>query len=122
MMINISNHPSSRWGQFQLEKAIELSGDRGVWDVQFPHVSPDWTQGEVREHATQVVFYCLTQMAIPQSAVFHVMGEMTLTYEIVRLLKEAGRRVVASTTERQSCVGPDGEKRAWFVFCQFREY
>lgn len=54
--------------------------------------------------------------------IFHVMGEMTLTYILVRYLLQMGFTVVASTTERLSVENPDGTKTAQFKFVQFRKY
>ena len=50
------------------------------------------------------------------------MGEMTLTFRIVELLKAQGIRCVASTTERIVTDLPDNRKETQFTFVQFREY
>ena len=50
------------------------------------------------------------------------MGEMTLTFRIVELLKAQGIRCVASTTERIVTDLPDNRKETQFAFVQFREY
>ena len=50
------------------------------------------------------------------------MGEMTLTFRIVELLKAQGIRCVASTTERIVTDLTDNRKETQFSFVQFREY
>ncbi|WP_231999441.1 hypothetical protein [Prevotella melaninogenica] len=50
------------------------------------------------------------------------MGELTFCYYAVRLLKKAGIRCVASTTERIVEETEDHRKLVRFSFVQFREY
>ena len=50
------------------------------------------------------------------------MGELTFCYYAVRLLKKAGVRCVASTTERIIEETEDHRKVVEFSFVQFREY
>lgn len=54
--------------------------------------------------------------------VVHVMGEMTFTHNLVNALKERGLTCLASTTERNTIMTPDGKKISEFKFVQFREY
>jgi len=49
------------------------------------------------------------------------MGEMTLTYCIVRMLKEKGIRCIASTSERKA-LSENGLRLSEFSFVRFREY
>jgi hypothetical protein len=50
------------------------------------------------------------------------MGEMTLTYQLVGLLKDAGYRCYASTTVREVYEQEPGKKTVIFQFVNFREY
>ena len=50
------------------------------------------------------------------------MGELTFCYYAIRLLKKAGIRCVASTTERIVEKSEDYQKLVRFSFVQFREY
>ena len=52
----------------------------------------------------------------------HVMGEMTLTYLVVTLLKEKGIECIASTSERYSEEIAIGRKITEFKFVRFRKY
>lgn len=49
------------------------------------------------------------------------MGEMTFTYALVNLLKDAGIKCIASTTKR-NVEEIDGKQVSTFQFVQFREY
>lgn len=50
------------------------------------------------------------------------MGEMTFTYALVKRLKEAGIRCVASTTKRICTENADGSRTSQFNFVRFRDY
>lgn len=117
-MINLSNHPSSRWGEKQRAEALKWGGDEIV-DIPFPQIPPDMTAEAltvlVREYVAKIV-------ATGDTAV-HVMGEMGFTFGVVHLLMtETDIFALHSTTERRSVEGPDGTKTSVFEFVQFREY
>ena len=123
-MMNISNHSSTKWSKEQLEAA-----GSEVIDIQFPNVNPQVTTEELDDLAERVVreveSYTSATMKYDgwkDKYVFHVMGEMTLSYLIVRMLQVSGFKVVASTTERKVVEQPDGTKMSVFSFVQFREY
>lgn len=113
-MINISNHPSSKWGMQQLEAA------GNVVDLPFPAVDPNASSEELDALAREYLHKILN-MDNPDGVV-HVMGEMGFTFKLVTLLKEHGFLVVHSTTERTVVEGADGVKTSVFNFCQFRTY
>ena len=120
MFINLTNHPSDTWSADQLA-AAELFGR--VIDMSFPIVSPDATTDEIHQLADQLVAdVLLTAEAAQATAIVHVMGEHTLTYALVVRLKEKGNKCVASTSERNTIMLPDGKKVSEFKFTQFREY
>ena len=52
----------------------------------------------------------------------HIMGEMTLTYAIVRRLRASGITCLASTTQRIKQQLEDGSFISEFVFQSFRQY
>jgi hypothetical protein len=52
----------------------------------------------------------------------HIMGEMTLIFRIITLLKRSKIVYVASTSERNTIENEDGTKTILFEFIQFREY
>ncbi len=119
MLINLSNHPSSRWQTDQLQAANTQYGE--VCDIAFPEVPPMASKEDVAQLAETCV--CdIAKIAPATEAVVHVMGEMTLTYAIVTRLKDKGYRCVASTTIREVFEEEPGKKVVLFKFTQFREY
>lgn len=117
MFINLTNHPSEKWSEEQL-KAAHQYGE--IVDLSFPIIEPTFTKGEV----IILVNECAdTIMGIKDGdTVVHIMGEMTFTYNLVNALKEFGITCLASTTERNTIILPDGKKVSEFKFVQFREY
>ena len=117
MFINLTNHPSERWSEEQLN-AARCYGE--IVDLSFPIIEPTFTREDimflVREYTETI--WGLTDGNI----VVHVMGEMTFTYNLVNALKEKGITCLASTTERNTIMTPDGKKISEFKFVQFREY
>lgn len=117
MFINLTNHPSESWSEEQLNAARQYGE---VVDMSFPIIEPTFTKEDimflVRER-TEVI------LGIKDGdTVVHVMGEMTFTYNLVKALKEKGITCLASTTERNTIMTPDGKKISEFKFVQFREY
>ena len=64
----------------------------------------------------------ILKLAEGKNAVVHLMGEMTLTYILVRKLKASGIRCVASTTARSVVENADGTRTSDFDFVRFRDY
>ncbi len=120
-MINVSNHPSSKWGKKQLEEARKW-GSEVITDIPFPNIPPEATTEEVEELAIHV-FNKLVE--IRDSAV-HVMGEMGFTYALIQRLSYSGYyTVVHSTTERkvtEELVDGIMKKKVEFEFVKFRAY
>ena len=116
--VNLSNHPSSEWGEKQLQAAQEYGT---LVDLPFPVVPEDADRDEVESLAEQYVQKVQT-LSNPQDATIHVMGEMTFTFVLVTALKSLGYRCVASTTRRIVEYDAEGVKKVKFDFCRFREY
>ena len=122
MLINLSNHESSRWSEKQRQAAAQLFGE--VQDFPFPPVDPAATLPQLIELAQSYLQSCLFMIpvaALPTSAV-HVMGEMTFVYQFVKLAAATDLRCVASTTERIAVDKPEGGKISEFRFVAFRDY
>lgn len=126
MFINFTNHPSGAWSDDQLAAARHYGE---IFDLPFPTVESEATEEDIE--AIAVAFFreiCrIIQEAEKTSTsgephAVHVMGEMTLTYAVVRLLKEAGITCVASTTRREVSTLPDGSKVSTFRFVRLRRY
>ena len=118
LFVNLSNHPSSTWQPAQLEAAKQYGE---IIDIGFPAVDALCMPERVDQLANQYALDIIN-MGAPTYLTAHVMGEMTLTFRIVDLLKAQGIRCVASTTERIVTDLPDNRKETQFTFVQFREY
>lgn len=116
MLINLTNHPSKGWSEAQLHAAQEYGE---IVDIHFPNIEPSFTKSMVNSLAGNTVD---TITAFGKDVVVHIMGEMTFTYAVVSRLKSLGITCLASTTERNTVVTPDGKKISEFKFVQFREY
>lgn len=120
-MINLSNHPVSAWSSEQLaaaERAFDL-----VMDIPFPAISPAASDDELIELGADYLGRCKALLAGKQGPhAVHVMGEMTFTFVLVRLLQQEGVYCVASTSHRQVEHMASGEKKSLFTFVQFRAY
>lgn len=122
-MINVTNHPSSRWSEYQLEEAKAWGRDV-ITDIPFPVVPPATCTEEVEQMALNLA---AAIVANGDTAV-HLMGESGLVYATLSLLREKADYIAClhSTTERQVVeqVGQDGTvtKTAVFNFVQFRAY
>ena len=118
LFINYSNHPSSNWSQKQLSAAKKLGE---IVDIPFRSVAPEADSAELERVAGEE-FTKILDAADGKNAVVHLMGEMTLTYMLVRKLRASGIRCVASTTARRVVENADGTKTSDFDFVRFRDY
>ena len=117
--VNFSNHPSESWNEQQKTEA-EKWGE--IVDVPFPNVQPEASCEEIRNMAES----CVEKIQEYHPMAVMCQGEFTLTYHVVRLLKEHGIKVVSACSERKAVEKKkeDGTvyKSAVFRFTQFREY
>ena len=122
MFINISNHPSVKWGKMQLEAAMELTSDNQIKDIPFPAVPATATTTDIIKIADGLHH---TVMANKPEAIM-VAGEFTLAYTMIEICLRAGLKVVAACSERRTneVLNEDGSttKTAIFEFVQFREF
>lgn len=118
MFINLTNHPSIKWGEEQTKAAMQYGK---IEDVSFPIVHPDATHEEIQMLAKDL-HQAIVEEHGKHIAALHVMGEFTLCYAIIQLFKADGIKCLASTTERIVTDNPDGTKSSIFKFVQFREY
>ena len=119
LLINLSNHPSSTWDEKQKAAAEELGGE--IEDMAFPQVKPSDTVVEIDKLAKDYVDK-IEALAQGKTVTVHVMGEMALTYRLVRLLSLWGIRCVCSTSNRHVKDEGDGRRVVEFHFEQFRDY
>ena len=144
LFLNLSNHPSAGWSEAQRQAAMaliqkhgsscrddgqtppEIFGEcrgtgAGIVDLPFPNVDPKAGPDDIATLADSQIER-LRQAGLKSGDIVHVMGELTLTYQIVRRLKSLGVTCVAATTERIVTTQPDGKKLSEFHFIQFRPY
>lgn len=125
MLLNLSNHPKTKWDYAQLQAALDQFGS--VEDVPFPPIDPKASQQEVTVIAQEYVDKCLDILAkAPNEAshAVHIMGEYTFTYQFLKEMEKRGILCVASTTERIVTEDPADptKKITVFKFVQFRPY
>jgi len=118
MLLNLSNHPSEKWGQQQKDAAIIQFG--GVLDMPFPLIDPIATLEEVQILAEEML-EMIHAKQLPALSV-HVMGEFTFCYSLLKLLEQEGIGAYASTTKREVVVDEAGVKTSVFLFIKFRPY
>lgn len=119
MFINCSNHASVNWSEKQLTEA-------GKWgkilDYPFPNVDAEWDEKRIEEVAQQVAKEIKN---LNPSAVM-CQGEFTLTFQIVKRLKELQIPILSACSERKTIEYQDEDKKtrkiAEFSFVKFREY
>lgn len=116
MLINLSNHPSEFWGKDQKDAAAEYGE---IIDIGFPVLDPseneEYIKGKADEYLNKILSY-------GDSAVVHIMGEMTFVYALIYRLKQHGIKCIASTTQRIVTEQESGKKEVIFKFNRFREY
>ncbi len=116
---NISNHPSSRWGETQ-----KAAAGAAIVDVPFPQVPPEMGEEEVKTMAAATVD--AISPAPQEGDMAMVSGEFIATVEIVREMQRRGVKCVVATTRRETVetVSPDGKavKTATFTFVKWRAF
>ncbi len=119
MFINLSNHGSQDWGEEQ-RAAAEQYGE--IVDLPFPQIPVDIRSEEI----DALVAEYLDKINNFQTDAIMVMGEFVFCFRLITALKQQGKKVLASTTERRviELRQEDGTvtKTSEFVFCGFREY
>lgn len=120
MLINLSNHPSDKWPQKQLNAAKRKFGK--VFDIPFPHISPFATSIQVYNKAEKYLKEILSiiKNSTDKNNAVHLMGEFTFVVFLFELLKKKKIPVVVSTTNRLT-EEKDGKKIVTFNFVKFRE-
>ena len=118
MLINLSNHPSTKWSEEQL-LASKVYGE--VIDVPFPAVDPAGDETDVCRLVDEYEGK-IKSMAADKDTTVHVMGEMNFTYSFVKRMQGLGISCVASTTKRIVTELADGERITKFQFVRFRNF
>lgn len=117
-LINFSNHPSCNWSEKQKKEALKYGE---IIDIPFPEVD---AKGD-ENYIDNLSDYCLNKIhSICDKGVvtIHLMGELTLTFSLLKRLQEMGISCIASTSKRIVKEYPNGKKEVTFQFERFREY
>lgn len=122
-MINLSNHPSSKWSEAQKNAALLVDGCPVV-DLAFPNIDPMVDEITVETLAVSYVEK-IVELRVPHRHRFvHLMGEATFVAVLHQMLTAMDIAVCVSTTERKSVetLQPDGttKKEVTFQFVKFR--
>lgn len=119
VFINISNHPSEEWDEAQTTAAKEYGP---IKDIAFPSIPTEADSDAIDKMAKAVIRDIFEEYDDTTDITVHVMGEMTLTFTLVSMLKACGIRCVASTTDRKVNELGKGQRISEFSFARFREY
>jgi len=120
MLINLTNHPSSRWDKAQLQAAAEYGE---CIDMPFPAVDPDGDEEYIDRLTDEYLQKIMETANNEQSEVtVHLMGEMSFTVSLVEKLRNVGISCILSTSTRQSKDLGNGQKKITFNFVRFRKY
>lgn len=119
ILINLTNHPSIRWSVEQTDAANNYGS---IIDMPFPVVDEkgdeQYINDLVKEYFNKILIY-----KSDCNITVHIMGEMTFTFALIKLLQQQGIKCIASTTKRIIIDEGDGVKeKVIFEFCRFREY
>lgn len=118
MLINLSNHPYSKWDEKQ-KAAAEKFGE--TVDLPFPAIDTNGDENYINNLADEYL-QKIKKMGEGKELTVHLMGEMTFTFALVKRLQAHGIICVASTSERIVDESVPGHKDVIFRFTKFRKY
>lgn len=119
MLINLSNHPISTWSQNQKDAAQAQFGE--LVDFPFPYVDPKSSIEEVKTLARKVVDEIMLKYG-KNNIYIHLMGELSLVYQLIKLFKANNINCYVSTTHRVVEELGNGKKNIQFEFIKFRPF
>lgn len=118
ILINLSNHPSSKWSDLQI-KAAGLYGQT-IIDIEFPKIKINSNRGKIiKSIIAEIEDVIEKHKAL---ATVHIMGEMVLTYQLVNELKKRGIMCISSFSERISKEIGENKKTSEFNFEYFIDF
>ena len=120
MLINFSNHLSTKWSEKQLAAALMTYGS--VLDLPFPEIDASASENEICALALDKV----SEIAALAPDAVLCQGEFSFTFAVAAELMRRGVPVICATSERRAfeVKAPDGSthKQIVFRFEKFREY
>ncbi len=120
MLLNISNHPSSKWGNGQIHAAAEFGE---IVDIPFPMIDPDGDEVYITQLVDQYYLEIKEIYKAHPAAklAVHIMGEMTFSFGLIAKLQRDRIICLASTTARTT-IETENSKSSVFKFKRFRQY
>ncbi len=118
LFLNVSNHPSVNWAEEQLNAALQYGE---IEDLPFPNVDELGDEVCIEKMADDL-FSQIMEKCHGRECVVHLMGELTLTFAVLKKLQAVHVECVASTTKRIVTENSVGEKTVIFKFERFRKY
>lgn len=123
MLINLTNHPSEKWGDVQRREAERMFGR--IMDVPFPTVNAFASEEEIAELAEMTARKVVEVFGKKDIGVL-VQGEFTLAFAVIRLLDKMGIPCYAACSDRRAVETVDengvNHKQVEFCFVRFRQY
>ena len=127
MFINLTNHPSDRWSEKQINAAKELGLE--IKDIKFPNIPSNATEADVfalaKNYYDIVVNEFNNDKAPEEYFAVLLQGEMTFCYRLASMLSDLHINVYAACSERvvtEKVVGGKTMKTSEFEFVKFRKY
>lgn len=118
ILINHSNHPSSKW------EGTQLYGWDKIVDLPFPDVPPelDTNDEKLRKLIIDGLDKILQiQRENPEDSIYIMLqGEFSYCYLLFQRLKEYGFKIAIPTTKRLVTENPDGSRTYRFEFIRWR--
>lgn len=118
MFINLTNHPSEKWSEEQLNAARRYGE---ITDIPFPLIDENATEAEINRLADDYFSTILSKGDV-EDLTIHIMGEQTFCYALISKLQKEGVHCIASCTKRDVSVNEEGQTVSTFHFTNFREY
>lgn len=121
MLINLSNYPSENWVTEQLDEAHQKYGR--VLDIPFPIISPISSLEQINiivmEYFERIT--SILDITESKSNAVHIIGDLTFSFHLLLLLKEADIKAICSTSiiANDELNSSDSLK---LKFVRFREY
>lgn len=117
-LVNLSNHPSCNWCEKQRNEALKYGE---IVDIPFPDVDANGDEIYI-ENLTECYLNKLQSICAIGLVTIHLMGELTLTFSLLKRLQEKEILCIASTSKRIVKEYPNGRKEVTFQFERFRKY
>lgn len=114
VLVNFSNHPSSKWDKDQMEAAEQYGR---VVDIAFPVIDENDDEEKIKKIGDE---YLEEIMQYAPAAVM-LQGEFTLSYYVIKELRKRNITVLAACTKRETYMNGD-IKISIFKFKRFRAY